>query len=1200
MDKLLVIIISSDKQINIKLDSTKAQQHIVEGLRFYFKDNWYLSLEKGCLFKDGSKVKLLENRKYEIVDEEVFYHKDLYVYLDIENYETYEKFYTCGFVYANNKNAQIIANDKYLGSNFLAFKQGKILSSGFTVFRNGNKYRGEELSLYDEIEFLNFKFHYVGEFITINKVYKTCKLFEYKADNLNKRINFKLKERENKKLEKIDFIYPDLPERKDYQVTRQEDILRQIGPSITMSLAFCAVAGVNIYTALDNNNFSLQSISLIIFPIAMLISSLFWPFILRKRDKRKVKKANQLIDKEYDNDFESFLSKLKEVLDKQCEYELLKSFVDIEINKPFIREKEDLYFTLAQGKKFIPEKYKGVAEKERIEDLCFDYDFPYLITLEKEKPLSIFTNKKDQQYLLKRILLELISSYDPKDLLILIYDPYNISVEIDCVSHFYEGENYCYFNDEYELNNFLKKDIKREKIVISYDNLRQIDEETYYLFIDPKGDIKGEKIYFDNGYGKVLGKENYEFFLPIKQINFTNLIYKYHYYQDPSFFQKEEDLSFSSFFNKKLNELNKDDLLLLQLNGLRADFFYQDKQILPFDIHSSKDGPHGLIGGTTGSGKSELVLSMLLSLCLHNSPEKLGLIIIDYKGGILKEGLSYQGKYIPHIIDSLDNLQKEKNERFLISLKRECLKREKLFKELARLCGKPIMDLDDYRDNSPDSFGLPNKVHLVIAVDEFAQLKEENPKFLKELVSISRIGRSLGLHLLLATQKPSTCISEEILANSRFRIALRVADERESKEIISYKDAAYLKEAGSFYLWKDNEIIKAKSLYSGSLLENNIEVSLCNKQMKKVKTNVLNNENKLNQRQALCKLLIDSYRPVVNDFFFAPVVSRNINELLNEYPNSKGNIILGEYDDYENQKRGIVQVKRNESVIIANKNNNDVDLVLGECQRLKLALIYIGENKKETYSICESIAYKEEEKLNELFLKLMYTRRKRFVALVVEDLSMLLAYEDSYKDILSKIIRLASSKNISIYCFCKKVNLLPYKILSCFDKQFSLDALSEEEKRYFWLSSVADSPLCSIEGKVMSFAPVLKQVDKKEKIYDKYLLPVPEKRKALINEDGLLIGYDKLCKEAYFIKDKLLVIAEKEEYFKPYSPYKNHFEFKLVSELTQRILNDNFLWIGPGLFRQRSFYCSLHQDLNIDEALLKKEGKQVLLHGLNE
>lgn len=227
------------------------------------------------------------------------------------------------------------------------------------------------------------------------------------------------------------------------------------------------------------------------------------------------------------------------------------------------------------------------------------------------------------------------------------------------------------------------------------------------------------------------------------------------------------------------------------------------------DISDKNHGPHGLIAGTTGAGKSVLLQSFILSLALNYSPSEVQFILIDYKGG----GTSEDFRNLPHAAGVIDSLQGERTIfRALASIQGEIKRREAIFKEVG------VNNIDDYMKVFNADPSEPTLGHVIIIVDEFAELKKEQPAFMSELVSAARVGRSLGLHLVLATQKPGNSVSEEIDANTRFRICLRVASRSDSTEMLKRPEAAYLKGMGRCYVQVGNNEVfeEVQTSWSGA------------------------------------------------------------------------------------------------------------------------------------------------------------------------------------------------------------------------------------------------------------------------------------------------------------------------------------------------------------------------------------------------
>lgn len=339
------------------------------------------------------------------------------------------------------------------------------------------------------------------------------------------------------------------------------------------------------------------------------------------------------------------------------------------------------------------------------------------------------------------------------------------------------------------------------------------------------------------------------------------------------------------------------------------------------DIHEKKYGPHGLIAGTTGSGKSETIQTFILSLALNYHPDEVSFILIDYKGG----GMANVFQKLPHLAGTITNLgtgDEEESDtvdesltrRALISIRSEIKRRQKIFNQYR------INHIDAYirlyRDHQAED-PLP---HLIIISDEFAELKREQPEFIRELVSAARVGRSLGVHLILATQKPAGVVDEEIWSNSRFKLCLKVQDKQDSIGMLKRPEAAYLTQTGRAYLQIGNDEMfeMFQSGYSGAdyipkdnLSSSKDEVAMISldgsKMVEKRKKPIL--ENAVSQlsvcvdyiAQTCTEAGIKNTKPL-----WLPPLGRNVylNDLLDKYQIDYENglyAILGEVDNPEKQ-----------------------------------------------------------------------------------------------------------------------------------------------------------------------------------------------------------------------------------------------------------------------------------------------------------
>lgn len=233
-------------------------------------------------------------------------------------------------------------------------------------------------------------------------------------------------------------------------------------------------------------------------------------------------------------------------------------------------------------------------------------------------------------------------------------------------------------------------------------------------------------------------------------------------------------------------------------------------EVVYLDIHDNEKahGPHGLVAGTTGSGKSEILMTYILSMATLFSPYEVAFLIIDFKGG----GMGNQFKSLPHTLGVITDIDGKEINRSLISIKAEIERRKKLFAEAdVDHINKYIHAWKSKKVKTP----LP---HLIIIVDEFAELKAQHGDFMAELNSAARVGRSLGVHLILATQKPQGQVDPQIDSNSKFRLCLKVQTPADSQEVIKTPLAAEIREAGRAYLMVgNNEVFELfQSAYSGA------------------------------------------------------------------------------------------------------------------------------------------------------------------------------------------------------------------------------------------------------------------------------------------------------------------------------------------------------------------------------------------------
>ena len=265
-------------------------------------------------------------------------------------------------------------------------------------------------------------------------------------------------------------------------------------------------------------------------------------------------------------------------------------------------------------------------------------------------------------------------------------------------------------------------------------------------------------------------------------------------------------LSFLEMYNvskvEQLNVLNrwKNNS---PVNTLTAPIgVHTNGELFKLNLHEKFHGPHGLIAGSTGSGKSEFIITYILSMCINYHPHEVQFVLIDYKGGGLAGAFENKetGVRIPHLTGTITNLDTAEMNRTLVSIESELKRRQRIFNETRDSLGESTIDIYKYQRLYREGQVKEPLAHLFIISDEFAELKSQQPEFMQQLISTARIGRSLGVHLILATQKPSGVVNDQIWSNSKFKVCLKVQDRSDSMEMLKRPEAASIKDAGRFYL----------------------------------------------------------------------------------------------------------------------------------------------------------------------------------------------------------------------------------------------------------------------------------------------------------------------------------------------------------------------------------------------------------------
>lgn len=527
----------------------------------------------------------------------------------------------------------------------------------------------------------------------------------------------------------------------------------------------------------------------------------------------------------------------------------------------------------------------------------------------------------------------------------------------------------------------------------------------------------------------------------------------------------------------------------------------EEGNLMYLDLHEKYHGPHGLIAGTTGSGKSEFIITYILSMAINYSPDDIAFILIDYKGGGL--ALAFENKTtgvsLPHLAGTITNLDKAEMDRTLVSIDSEVKRRQKIFNDARDVLAESTMDIYKYQRYFKEGKLTEPIPHLFIICDEFAELKSQQPDFMDNLISVARIGRSLGVHLILATQKPSGVVNDQIWSNTKFRVCLKVNDAADSKEMLKRPDAAAIKQTGRFYLqvgydeyfalgqsgwcgakyYPSEKIIKQvdksinfiddtgnfiKSIQAG----NNIKIEAQGEQLAAIMKNIIDVANMTNKKTK--RLWLNNIEPIIL-----------IDNLIKKYNLSSikydVKAILGEYDAPEKQEQGLLQYSYKNDGNTAIFGNDEMEreglissIIYSTCIRhepdeVNIYIVDYGSEMLRMFNdfpqIGGMVFIGEDEKLKNLFKLIINEIKQRkqllipyggslenynnnnerklpYILFILNNYEAILEiYNDIYEDI-SSIGRDCERYGINLMLTCNMPSTLGRRVGQCFENKYAL------------------------------------------------------------------------------------------------------------------------------------------------------------------
>ena len=632
-----------------------------------------------------------------------------------------------------------------------------------------------------------------------------------------------------------------LPEK--IQPPSQTPFILSVGPTLTMALPIVLMSLLG--SGLFGRSGSYMYMTLIMGGTGCLMGALWGilNYIYRKRDyKNRVEKSKEEFDR-YLLQTRQYLEKC--VLDNRehmlmkypSSERLLMLIDDAHLYKRYSEDEDYLFIRLALGE--IPFQMKVVPDEDRKEmfpseevlkakKLAGDFqtikDVPVGINLRDSKCIGLCLEKNikiNYEYILS-IIVQMSFSISPAELAIcVIYDAsnkyqQNMVSGIKFLPHvFSEGVKMRLISGNAdtlriilpELERLLEEKRRRLILFILEDSLIR-EEMLYRQLLKPGAEypfnmfIMEEKRHLPNGVRTIIDKETYEGIEGIdiknadrfsRSIRGLGAVYEK---GDESIPQR---VDFLTLFNaRRIEEIDIASKWAKNRTFLRMKVpigKINNDTLLYLDIHEKFHGPHGLIAGTTGSGKSELIQTYIMSLCISFSPAEVNFFLIDYKGG----GTGNYISELPHCAGCISNLSGRMIQRAMDSIVSENRRRQALLLKYG------VNHIDKYMElynNNEASEPMP---HLVLIVDEFAELKKEEPDFMQQVISLSAIGRSLGIHLILATQKPAGVVDDKIRSNAHFKLCLKVQDRQDSMDMLHRPEASLISNAGMCYLQIGND-----------------------------------------------------------------------------------------------------------------------------------------------------------------------------------------------------------------------------------------------------------------------------------------------------------------------------------------------------------------------------------------------------------
>lgn len=885
-----------------------------------------------------------------------------------------------------------------------------------------------------------------------------------------------------------------------------------LGPSFMMGFSSLSMAVFTIIRMQMSGQDQWQGIPTIMMSCSMVLATMVWPIIQHRLQKRRSKQRKDIYVQAYQRylnqkkaEHEQYCLRKKEYIEQYFETtEKACSYIKDKPELLFHRQQTDLswlYLVLGIGDICAdiafdyPKKGFQLITNDLYEKMLVDIQTPYILPstgvlfrLLNEHALGVVGNEEQSFRYVCMLVLQLVILHDPNQLkLIIVGDEVHIHrFNLAWIPHICMEDRrllICHEQDARSLQSFLeihKKELIQYSIVILslhtiLDFHLPIIKElmmddtvscAYIQCVPYREQLQScchSYIMLHDFYHQFVHKQQVQDFkqdlFSIEKIveYFQNIrlatTYKIHT------IQKNQIISFLDLYGcanvKQLqiaHRWQQNDIA----NTLKAMIgFDQDQQPIYLDVHESKHGPHGLIAGTTGSGKSECIMTYILSLAITYTSEQVSFFIIDYKGGMMASAL----EPLPHVVNILTNLNDDMLLRAHFALDFELKRRQEILVETAKLQHVPNVDIHEYQRLYTMKQVATPLPHLFIIADEFAELKQQHPDFLNQLKQIARIGRSLGIHLILATQKPGGIVDDQIWSNARFHICLRVQDRSDSMEVLKRDDAAELVQTGAFYLQVGNNehFIMGQSAWVQAPYEerefydvqHSDEITFLDMTLMKQISIHINDNRQQKERQLsavireVCKLQ-EKLHITCHQIMKPPCIANKISLETHE----EGIVCIGMMDDIIAQKQYACNVRWKQSNIVCGMVEEDrlwflKNIIIGlSYQSLDISIYVIDmegnfDTQYKQYTMMEDILLAtEEQRIDTLFHLIERSMQKnipflnREVIIILHGLDQFHELYANWEPLIIRLLREGDKHNLYLYITLQDPQVIPYRMIS--------------------------------------------------------------------------------------------------------------------------------------------------------------------------